>query len=367
MRLFTKLFLNTLLAIVVAEAVLLVVASILPSREFESDLEAFRTLSEPARRELFTELSRDSRRGLVEGILVSLPVATAVAAVVTLRESRRVGRGVRRLAEVSDAVSRGQFGEQVTVSGRDELSDLTHNFNAMTEALAHAQRDRSDLVSTVTHELRTPLAALQGYSEALSDGVLPAETAAQAIDREVASLRKIVVDLTLVSSAEAGTLLVHPTRLNVATLVDDAEDRFKGAFEAGSVSFCSVVQVGLPDLEADRERVGQVLANLLGNALKYTPAGGAVTLRAERTPEPGSEYVLISASDTGPGISAEHHAHIFERFYRVDASRGRSAGGLGVGLTVSKTLVEAMGGTIYLKSEPGAGTTFFFTLPEARN
>ena len=365
MRLFTKLFLNTLLAILVAKAVLLVVASTLPSREFESDLEALRTLSAPTRQELFTELSRDSRRGLLEGILISLPVATAVAAVVTLRESRRVGRGVRRRAEVSDAVGRGQFGEQVAVSGRDELSDLTHNFNAMTEALAHAQRDRSDLISTVTHELRTPLAALQGYSKALSDGVMPAETAAQAIDREVASLRKIASDLTLVSSAEAGTLLVHPTRLNVTALIGDAEGRFKGAFEAGGVSFCSVVPVGLPDLEADRERVGQVLANLLGNALKYTPAGGAVTLRAERTP--GSGYVLISVEDTGPGISAEHHAHIFERFYRVDASRGRSAGGLGVGLTVSKTLVEAMGGTIYLKSEPGVGTTFFFTLPEAKD
>ena len=363
MRLFTKLFLNTLLAILVAELVLLAVASILPDREFESDLEAFRALSEPTRHELFTELSRDSRRGLIGGILISLPVATAVAAVVTLRESRRVGRGVRQLAEVSNAVAKGHFGEQVNVSGHDELSDLSHNFNTMTQALAHAERDRSDLISTVTHELRTPLAALQGYSEALSDGIIPAETAAQAIDREVASLRKIASDLTLVSSAEAGTLLVHPTRLNVTTLIDDAEDRFKGAFEACGVGFGSVVPVGLPELEADRERVGQVLANLLGNALKYTPAGGTVTLRAERT----SGHVLFSVHDTGPGISATHHAHIFERFYRVDAARGRSAGGLGVGLTVSKTLVEAMGGTIYLKSEPGAGTTFFFTLPEAES
>ena len=363
MRLFTKLFLNTLLAILVAEAALLIVASTLPGREFESDLEAFRTLSEPARRELFTELSRDSRRGVVEGILVSLPLATAVAAVVTLRESRRVGRGVRRLAEASDAVAKGHFGERVKVSGRDELSDLAHNFNAMTRTLEHTERDRSELISTVTHELRTPLAALQGYSEALSDGVMPAETAAQAINREVASLRKIAADLTLVSSAEAGTLLVHPARLNATTLLDDAEDRFKGAFEAGGIGFRSVVQVGLPDLEADRERAGQVLANLLSNALKYTSAGGTVTLRAERIPG----FVMISVQDTGPGISAEHQAHIFERFYRVDASRGRSAGGLGVGLTVSKTLVEAMGGTIYLESEPGEGTTFFFTLPEARS
>ena len=363
MRLFTKLFLNTLLAILVAEAALLIVASILPSREFESDLEAFRTLSEPARRELFTELSRDSRRGLVEGILVSLPLATAVAAVVTLRESRRVGRGVRRLAEVSDAVAKGRFGERVEILGQDELSDLANNFNTMAQALEHTERDRGDLISTVTHELRTPLAALQGYSEALSDGVLPAETAAQAIVREVASLRKIAADLTLVVSAEAGTLLVHPTRLNVTTLLDDAEDRFRGAFEANAIGFRSVVQVGLPELEADRERVGQVLANLLGNALKYTPAGGTVTLRAERIPG----FVLISVQDTGPGISAQHQARIFERFYRVDASRGRSAGGLGVGLTVSKTLVEAMGGSIYLESEPGAGTTFFFTLPEAES
>jgi signal transduction histidine kinase len=368
MSLFTKLFLNTLLAILVAQTVLVVIAYVLPDRAFRTDVEEFQTLPEASRARLFAELSRDSQRGLYEGLLISFPLATLVAAIVTLRESRRVGRGVRKLAEASQAVASRQFGETVAIEGNDELSELATNFNDMAEALERNEEDRNELISTVAHELRTPLAALQGYGEALSDGVMPAEVASQAINREVAAMRKIASDLMLVSKAEAGTLEVHPTQLSVKVLLEDAEDRFRAIFEANLISFETVMQTGLGEVWGDRERAGQVLSNLLTNALKYTPRNGKVTLGVERHSDVGrnSEGVCFYVRDTGPGISLKHQPHIFQRFYRVDDSRARSKGGLGVGLTVSKKLVEAMGGKIWLESVPGQGATFRFTLPLAK-
>jgi signal transduction histidine kinase len=361
MNLFTKLFLNTLLAILVAQAVLITVAFILPQRELRTEVEEFQSLSEEIRVQLLDDFSRDSRRGLLGGLLASLPIATVVAAVTTLRESRRVGRGVKHLAEASQRVAAREFGEEVDIQGQDELSDLAENFNDMAAALAHNEQDRNELISTVAHELRTPLAALQGYGEALADGVMSPEAASLAINREVAAMRKIANDLMLVSKAESGTLEVHPSRLAVKVLLEDAEDRFKSMFEAKAISFQSVLQVGVTEVWADRERAGQVLANLLSNALKYTPRNGSVTVGAERQ----EGCVRFYVKDTGPGIALKHQAHIFERFYRVDDSRERSKGGLGVGLTVSKKLVEAMGGTMWLESTAGKGATFSFTLPLA--
>jgi signal transduction histidine kinase len=368
MRLFTKLFLNTLIAILVAQTVLVVVAYVLPDRAFRTDVEEFQTLSESSRARLFAELSRDSQRGLYEGLLLSIPLATLVAVVVTLRESRRVGRGVRRLAEASHAVASRRFGETVMIEGKDELSDLAKNFNDMAEALGRNEQDRNELISTVAHELRTPLAALQGYSEALSDSVIPTATASKAINREVAAMRKIANDLILVSKAESGMLEVHPNTLSVNVLLADAEDRFRAMFEANAVRFDTVMGTGLGEVWGDRERAGQVLSNLLTNALKYTPKNGKVTLGVEGHNDVGrnSEGVCFYVRDTGPGISLKHQPHIFQRFYRVDDSRARSKGGLGVGLTVSKKLVEAMGGKIWLESVPGQGATFRFTLPLAK-
>jgi signal transduction histidine kinase len=235
----------------------------------------------------------------------------------------------------------------------------------MAEALERNEQDRNELISTVAHELRTPLAALQGYGEALSDGVMPREVASQAINREVAAMRKIANDLMLVSKAEAGTLEVHPSNLNVKILLEDAEDRFRAMFEANAIRFDTVMQKGLGEVWADRERAGQVLSNLLTNALKYTPKNGKVTLGVERRSDVrrNSEGVCFYVRDTGQGIPLKHQAHIFERFYRIDEPRERSKGGLGVGLTVSKKLVEAMGGKIWLESVPGKGATFSFTLP----
>jgi signal transduction histidine kinase len=359
MNLFTKLFLNTLSAILVAQLTLVAVAFFLPDRAFRTDVEEFKALPESSRTRLFAELSRDSQRGLYEGLLISIPIATLVAVVVSLRESRRVGRGVGQLAEASQRVAERQFAEKVAIEGHDELSHLAENFNEMAEALGRNEQDRNELISTVAHELRTPLAALQGYGEALADGVMPADAASLAINREVAAMRKIANDLMLVSKAEAGTLETHPTSLPVKTLIADAEDRFKGIFEENAITFHAVLQNGLDNVFADRERAGQVLANLLTNALKYTPRNGQVTLGVERY----DEQVRFYVQDTGLGIPLKHQPHVFERFYRVDDSRERSKGGLGVGLTVSKNLVEAMGGKMWLESTPGKGATFSFTLP----
>ena len=227
------------------------------------------------------------------------------------------------------------------------------------EALEKVEKTRAELIGTVAHELRTPLAALQGYAEGLIDGVLSKEKAAEGILREVKAMRRLVEDLSLVSRVEAKAVEIRPRPLDPKGLLEEALARFQSAFQAKGVALSLEAQDPLPQVWADEERVLQVLANLLTNALRHTPQGGEVRLRAFRQ----GEAVAFQVADTGPGIPEEHLPHIFERFYRVDKARSRKEGGSGVGLTVAKGLVEAMGGRIFVESRVGEGTTFTFTLP----
>ena len=187
-------------------------------------------------------------------------------------------------------------------------------------------------------------------------------TAARILQEYGASLeamRRLVEDLSLVSRVEAKAVEIRPRPLDPKGLLEEALARFQSAFQAKGVALSLEAQDPLPQVWADEERVLQVLANLLTNALRHTPQGGEVRLRAFRQ----GEAVAFQVADTGPGIPEEHLPHIFERFYRVDKARSRKEGGSGVGLTVAKGLVEAMGGRIFVESRVGEGTTFTFTLP----
>lgn len=359
MKLFPRLFLNSLIAILLAEVILIVMVILLPVRDLQSDIAELAFLHPDTKIRLFYEIQRDSRRAIFEGFIFSFPLATAVAAGFAFWESRRVASGVKRLEQSSRIVAEGRYGGHVSIEGKDELSSLAEHFNTMSDSLQRVAEDRHELISMVAHELGTPLAALQGYGEALADGIMPAETASRAINREVLALRKIASDLLLVARAEAGSIELHLEPLSPVALAQDAEDRFAALFEDQEISFAMTLQPDLPRVIGDYERAGQVLANLLSNALRYTPKGGEV--RLELSGE--KDAVTFLVKDTGPGVARKHQAHIFERFYRVDDARSRHKGGLGVGLTISKKLVEAMNGKIGLESSPGQGTTFYFSLP----
>jgi histidine kinase len=232
----------------------------------------------------------------------------------------------------------------------------------MAAQLEQMEATRRELIGDVAHELRTPLASIKGSMEGLIDGVLPAEAPTfQQIYREADRLQHLVADLQELSRVEAGAFELNLRRVAVADLVQATLARLGRQFEEKGVALESDIPAGLPPVRADEDRAGQVLLNLVGNALQYTPAGGRVWVSARRQ---GTE-VHIQVSDTGIGIPPEHLPLVFTRFYRVDKSRARAGGGSGIGLTIARHLVEAHGGRIWAESPgPGQGSTFTFTLPQ---
>jgi histidine kinase len=221
---------------------------------------------------------------------------------------------------------------------------------------------RRRLIGDASHELRTPLTAIKGSMEGLMDGVLPATAETfQQIQSEAERLNRLVDDLQELSRVEAHAYELDLKPWDVALLVQSVTKRLAPQFEAKRISLDLELSQDLPPVLADEGRLIQVLTNLMGNALQHTPHNGRVSIAARRM---GLE-VLISVQDTGAGISPEHLSHIFDRFYRADASRSRRAGGgSGIGLTIARALVEAQGGRLWAESRgQGQGSTFTFTLP----
>jgi histidine kinase len=235
----------------------------------------------------------------------------------------------------------------------------------MAVKLEQVESMRRQLIGDVSHELRTPLTAIKGSMEGLMDGILPAnDETYQQIHQEADRLNRLVDDLQELSRVEAGAYELDLRPTQIAPMVETLAKRFRQQFESKRVRLDLNLPADLPPVLADEHRILQVLTNLTGNALQYTSEGGVVTISAAR--KNGS--VLITVSDTGAGITPEHLSHIFDRFYRIDKSRSRAAGGgSGIGLTIAKFLVEAHGGEIFVESKgAGKGSAFSFTLPVVR-
>jgi histidine kinase len=253
----------------------------------------------------------------------------------------------------------------VQVRGEDELADLAIRFNQMAEKLDQVESMRRRLIGDVSHELRTPLTAIKGSMEGLMDGVLPAtQETYQQIHAEADRLNRLVDDLQELSRVESNAYQLDLRPVEVPSLVQTVTKRLAPQAESKSISLDLDLAPDLPRVLADEDRAVQVLTNLTGNALQYTPEGGTVTIAAQRM----NSEVQISVRDTGIGIPPEHLSHIFDRFYRADKSRSRRAGGgSGIGLTIARALVEAHGGRIWAESAgEGEGSTITFTLPIAK-
>jgi histidine kinase len=269
----------------------------------------------------------------------------------------------------SQRIAEGHYDERVAVPGGeerqalDELGHLALTFNQMAARLEQTESIRRDLIGNVAHELRTPLSTIKGYMEGLIDGVLPAEAATfQQVHHEADRLQRIVYDLQELSRVESGSLALDMKPVAASTLVAAMVKRLDRQFADKDVSLELKLPPNLPPVRADEDRIGQVLLNLAGNALQYTPPGGRVQIRARQE----GHTVRFEVEDNGIGIAAEHLPHLFERFYRVDPSSPRAAGGSGIGLTIAKHLVEAHGGDISGESPGlGQGATFTFSLPVA--
>ena len=362
-----KLFLSYLVVILVGMLVLASATEFVVPSAFERHLAAMAALMGGASEEMELDLFTNFRRAVNEALTLSTVAAFLSAVAVSVFVSRRIGIPVREMMVASRRIAEGHYNERVNVPGDltwdelDELGRLALSFNQMAAQLEQIEGTRRELIGTVAHELRTPLASIKGSMEGLIDGVLPADASTfQKIYREADRLQRLVYDLQELSRVEAGAFELDIRPVLVRDLVEATVDRLGRQFEEKGVALETDLPGGLPPVQVDEDRIGQVMLNLVGNALQYTSAGGKVRISTRRQ---GAE-VHISISDTGLGMAAEHLPLIFTRFYRVDKSRARAGGGSGIGLTIARHLVEAHGGRIWAES-PGLdqGSTFTFTLP----
>lgn len=319
--------------------------------------------------DLEADLFSNFRSAINEALLFATGAAFMAAISISVFVSRRIVAPIRHMMKASQRIAEGHYDERVELPGgnvgaqMDELGQLAMSFNRMAEKLEDTEEMRKQLIGDVAHELRTPLTTIQGSMEGLIDGVLPPdEEVFQNVHREAARLQSLVRDLQELSRVESGALPVKPKPVDPLDLTRKACSQLERQFEDKGVALFHRVPEDLPQVFADEDRIGQVLLNLIGNALQYTPGGGWVRVSASTS----REAVVFSVEDSGIGIDRENIPHVFTRFYRVDKSRSRVGGGTGIGLTIAKYLVEASGGRIRAES-PGAGegSTFTFTLPRA--
>jgi len=310
-------------------------------------------------------LFENFRATMFESLGYAVTASVLAALLVSWFLSRRIVAPIRTLTDASQHIADGHYAERVQVHGTDEIAQLAARFNQMATQLEQVESMRRQLIGDVTHELRTPLTSIKGYMEGLVDGVLPStpETFNQ-IHREADRLSRLVDDLQELSRVEAKAYSLDIRSVTVSNLVQTTVKRLTPQARDKRITLHSNLPADLPPLQADEDRLTQVLVNLAANAIQYTPEGGDVTISAVRQ----TDEIHISVKDTGVGIPPEHLANLFTRFYRVDKSRSRNAGGgSGIGLTIAKHLVEAHGGRIWAESQGnGQGSTFTFSLKIAR-
>jgi signal transduction histidine kinase len=294
--------------------------------------------------------------------ILSVAASLILTTVLSLGLSRRILTPIEALTAAARNMEKGDLDQRVTVKSQDEIGELAHAFNAMASGLSIANQLRRNLVSDVAHELRTPLANVRGYLEAMRDGVVkPDAKVINSIYEEAMLLNRLIDDLQELAQAEAGQLRLSRQPASPADLVTTVTAASAQQAAERGLALKANIAPNLPLINIDEHRIGQALRNLVANAIAHTPAGGQVSVSASVE----GENVAIKVQDTGEGIAPEHLPFIFERFYRGDPSRSRATGGSGLGLAITKQWVEAHGGTITVESELGKGTTFTIALPIA--
>ena len=302
--------------------------------------------------------------------VVLLVFAAGMAMVLGYFYSNALATRISNVQAAAHHLAQGDLATRIPVSGSDEVAALAAAFNQMAgqlQAAAQKQKDmerlRSDLIAWVGHDLQTPLASMRAILEALADGVVDEPEAVQrylkTAQRDIRSLSLLVDDLFQMAKIDAGGLQLELAPNSLSDLISDTLESFSELAARQGINLEGTVDAGLDPVRMDAARIGRVLNNLVGNALRHTPAGGHVQVSARRS----GIQVEVCVSDTGEGIRPEDQAHVFEQFYRGEKSRSRATGGAGLGLAITRGIVQAHGGEIRVESELGKGTRFIFSLP----
>jgi signal transduction histidine kinase len=290
------------------------------------------------------------------GVTVVVAAGVVVGLLASARWLWRNARTIGTLMDAADRVAGGDYATRVDDTGSRQLGRLTGAFNQMAGRLEASEGRRRELLADVAHELRTPLQVIGGTLEGMLDGLYPAEPGRlQSLLDETVVMARLLDDLRTLSMAEAGVLPLHRETVDPRVPADDAVHTYRSMAQAADVTLVSIHADGLPrSIEADPVRLAEVLANLVANALRHTPAGGTVTVRVAATPE----GVAFAVEDTGPGIAADQLPFVFDRFVT-----SADVGGTGLGLAIAKRLVEAHGGAIDAATPPAGGTVIRFVIP----
>lgn len=295
---------------------------------------------------------------------LALVAATVASIAVSVFLTRRIRRSLTEVRHAAGQVAVGDYSARVPLVGMGaEFDELAGAFNTMAADLARIEATRTRMLGELAHEMRTPVATLEAYLEAIQDGVAVADDpTVEMLRAQVARLARLSEDITLVTTAEEGRLAMRRGEVPAGQILDDAAAQFAGRAASREVEFVVDVEPAAATavLDADTDRLGQVLTNLLDNALQHTAAGGQVRLGAVRA----GDRIRITVLDDGDGIPPEHLTRIFDRFYRVDTARDRAHGGSGVGLSIVRSITEAHGGTVSARSDgPGLGAALTVELP----
>lgn len=308
------------------------------------------------------------RSFLVAGLLLS-----GALMALAIFFAQRLSRPLRNLTTAAETLAAGQLNVQVPGASVREMDELAGAFNRMAFSLAESDRQRRQMTADIAHELRTPLSIIKGRLEGLQDGVYQASP--EEVERllaETALLERLIDDLRLLALAEAGQLRLYREPTDPYELLEGVAQAFSAQAAEHEVTIRVLAACELPQLDADPQRIAQVLSNLVSNALRYTPGGGQIILSAHypaddsgthTIAEPEKDMLALTVSDTGQGIAPEDLPHVFDRFWRADRSRTRGSGGAGLGLAIVKQIVLAHDGTIGADSLPGKGTTIRMALP----
>ncbi|MEM8640319.1 MAG: HAMP domain-containing sensor histidine kinase [Cyanobacteria bacterium P01_G01_bin.54] len=362
LKLNTRLLLSHLLVMVVGLSTFTVIAKFSSPRFFVLRLEQLE------RRGIVTV--RSARTYLIDGFesawntssFWSIVIGASTAGCLSYWVARHITQPLQSMAGITQKLAAGQLTARMPQSNIPELNELGQSFNHMAQSLEGVEHRRRELISDLTHELRTPLTVMRGYLEELADGrLIPSPELYVRLIRESKRLERLTSDLQELSKAEAGHLPLNLQAVDLKPLLTSLVERFRDQVVEDNPTLELVCPADLPAVWCDRDRTEQVLVNLLGNALNYTDQG-SITLKAWR----GQQEVWLAVSDTGVGIASEDLPYVFERFWRADRSRSRHSGGSGIGLAISRHLVERQNGQIEVESVLDQGSTFRVCLPLAQ-